>query len=232
MEIQHSFPHPNTMPGLMTVTSSSRRWLFLLASLALVADVSSKYLIFHWLHSHPVHYDPATRQGGFELIPGAFRLHTQYTTEPAQGWLRTWNSPEMPHVNQGALFGLGNDRKTSNVLFAIISLLAAVTIIGWSLRQASLTDRWLATALGLILGGTLGNFYDRVVFGGVRDFLYWYKLIDWPVFNIADCCLVVGAAILLVHAFLTSPSTASQQPLPTNASQMPPQPSPAGASTR
>ncbi|MGL4422151.1 MAG: signal peptidase II, partial [Gemmataceae bacterium] len=68
------------------------------------------------------------------------------------------------------------------------------------------TDRWLSMALGLILGGTLGNFYDRVVFGGVRDFLYFYK-IEWPVFNIADCCLVVGAAILLVQALFT-PSTA------------------------
>ena len=45
--------------------------------------------------------------------------------------------------------------------------------------------------------------YDRVVFQGVRDFLYWYYKIDWPVFNIADCCLVCGAGLLLAQAFLT-----------------------------
>jgi len=55
--------------------------------------------------------------------------------------------------------------------------------------------------LGLILAGTLGNLYDRVVFNGVRDFLYFH-LIEWPVFNIADCCLVCGAFLLLAQAFL------------------------------
>jgi lipoprotein signal peptidase len=72
-------------------------------------------------------------------------------------------------------------------------------------------------ALGLILGGTVGNLFDRLVFGGVRDFLYFYK-IDWPVFNVADCCLVVGAGILLVQAVLFAPADESKpaaaQPAP------------------
>ncbi len=40
------------------------------------------------------------------------------------------------------------------------------------------------------------------MFDGVRDFLHWNYLFDWPVFNIADCCLVVGAGLLLLQAFL------------------------------
>ena len=59
--------------------------------------------------------------------------------------------------------------------------------------------------------GTLGNFYDRVVFNGVRDFLHWNYRFDWPVFNIADCCLVCGAALLLVQAFLSSPKPSTRQ---------------------
>lgn len=191
----------------MTVSFTLRRGLFFLAAVALVADLGTKYLVFRWLHGHPEYYDPVSRQGSYELIPGAFRLHTQYVAEPAVGKLQSWNAPDRPHVNQGALFGLGNDRKTSNIVFAVISLIAAGTIIAWSLRPHSITDRWLGIALGLILGGTLGNFFDRVVFGGVRDFLYWYKFVDWPVFNIADCCLVVGAGLLLGHAFLANPSS-------------------------
>jgi lipoprotein signal peptidase len=66
----------------------------------------------------------------------------------------------------------------------------------------------LCAALGLILAGTLGNLYDRVIFDGVRDFLYFYW-IEWPVFNLADCFLVCGAGLLLLQAFLSQPATGS-----------------------
>src|SRR4029077_2279204 len=109
-------------------------------------------------------------------------------------------------VNHGALFSLGGQFKTdANHFFAGVSVLAALGIIVWGARRATATDKWLCAALGLILAGTLGNLYDRVIFGGVRDFLYFYY-IEWPVFNIADCCLVVGAFLLLVQAFLTHPA--------------------------
>jgi lipoprotein signal peptidase len=83
----------------------------------------------------------------------------------------------------------------------VVSLLAAVAILVWSTQKATAQDRWLCAALGLILAGTLGNFYDRLMFNGVRDFLHWNYLFDWPVFNVADCCLVSGAFLLLVQAF-------------------------------
>jgi lipoprotein signal peptidase len=87
-------------------------------------------------------------------------------------------------------------------LFASVCFLAAGAITFWITRPGSGQDRWLCVALGLICAGTIGNFYDRVVFGGVRDFLHFYA-IRWPVFNIADCCLVVGAGILLIQAVFT-----------------------------
>ena len=51
------------------------------------------------------------------------------------------------------------------------------------------------------------------MFGGVRDFLYFYK-INFPIFNVADCCLVCGAGMLLVHAFFFSPPPAETSPAP------------------
>ena len=61
----------------------------------------------------------------------------------------------------------------------------------------------------MILAGTIGNLYDRVVFGGVRDFLMWYAF-KWPIFNVADCCLVCGASLLLLQAlFVKKPASAS-----------------------
>ena len=59
----------------------------------------------------------------------------------------------------------------ANTGFAIVSLVAAVVIIFWGSHRSTATDRSLCIALGLILGGTLGNLYDRVLFGGVRDLL-------------------------------------------------------------
>src|SRR4029079_1491050 len=105
-----------------------------------------------------------------------------------------------PRVNHGALFGLGNDHKgDANRVFTGISLVAALAILIWATRGSTTRDRWLSAALGLILGGTVGNLFDRLVFGGVRDFLYFYR-VEWPVFNIADCALVCGAILLLIQA--------------------------------
>jgi lipoprotein signal peptidase len=111
----------------------------------------------------------------------------------------------MPRVNHGALFGLGGEHKgLANNVFTVVSIGAAIAILVWGMQRKTAREKWLMIALGLILGGTLGNLYDRIVFNGVRDFLFFYK-IDWPVFNVADCCLVVGAGLLLVQAMFVPP---------------------------
>jgi lipoprotein signal peptidase len=188
----------------------SYRWLFVVLAISgLAADQVSKYGVFRWLYESTPdigHY----YRGDQEIVTGWFRLTAEFDpTVPACDCqfssLQTWSAPVMPRVNHGALFGLGGEHKGgANQIFAVISLLAAIGIIVWSTRRATAADGWLCAALGLILGGTVGNLYDRIVFNGVRDFLYFYK-IDWPVFNIADCCLVVGAGMLLLHAFLFTP---------------------------
>lgn len=184
------------------MASRSYRWLFVgLAIVGLAADQASKYGVFRWL------YDGSQR-GEREVIEGWFRFTAEFDTsvppcDCAVGSLQTWSAPVMPRVNHGALFGLGGQHKgNANQMFAGISILAAVGILVWVTRRTAATDGLLCAALGLILGGTIGNLYDRLVFNGVRDFLYFYK-IDWPVFNVADCCLVVGAGLLLLHAVVT-----------------------------
>jgi signal peptidase II len=172
--------------------------LWVLALAGLSADQASKYSVFAWLtradnHAYWV-YQATPRTG--------FALETRYIKDPdAAGAF-------IPHVNQGALFGLGRDYETqANWVFALVSLLAAAAIVYWSFRPGAAGDLWVCTALGLILGGTLGNLYDRVIFNGVRDFLHWNYMFDWPVFNIADTCLVCGACLLLLQAFGKQPAT-------------------------
>jgi lipoprotein signal peptidase len=169
--------------------------LWILALTGLSLDQASKYGVFAWLANVPGHEYVVFRtdKGGFQLV--------------AQ-----FDEGGVPHVNQGALFGFLRDHKElANGGFALISFLAAAAIIYWSTHRHTARDRWLCGALGLILAGTLGNFYDRVVFNGVRDFLHWNYLFDWPVFNIADCCLVCGACLLLLQAFATQPTSDEHQ---------------------
>jgi signal peptidase II len=191
------------------MTERSYRWLFwLLGTGGVGLDQVSKYGIYAWLYyPHPPGSGPDGQQ--WEVWPGVFRLETSFTgLEDAGGWfapLRTMFGTVQPAINQGALFGIGNTHgPLANTIFAVVSVVAAVGIIFWTTRRSAARDWALCASLGLILAGTLGNLYDRVVFGGVRDFLHFYWF-EWPVFNVADCCLVCGAILLLAQAFLSKP---------------------------
>jgi len=188
------------------------RWLLVsLAVVGLTADLASKYGVFRWLYNGGEFHEVGGN--GYEVVPGWFKLIAQFDpTTPVCDCgfsaLQTWSTNGeklMPRVNHGALFGMGGSQKGSaNGFFAGVSLLAAASIVVWGTRRGPSREKWLSAALGLILGGTIGNLYDRVVFGGVRDFLYFYY-VEWPVFNVADCCLVVGAGLLLFQAVFVPP---------------------------
>jgi lipoprotein signal peptidase len=193
------------------------RWLLIsLAVFGLTVDQASKYGVFRWLYNDG--------QGDKrEVVDGWFRLIAQFdhSAPMCDCPFQTWSGPTKPHVNRGALFGLGNSEGgTANWFFAGVSLAAAIAILTWGTRSGPAKERWLSAALGLILGGTIGNFYDRVVFGGVRDFLYFYK-VEWPVFNFADCCLVVGAGLLLTQALFATPRPATPEPGPNDEPAVP-----------
>jgi lipoprotein signal peptidase len=190
------------------------RWLLItLAVVGLTADQTTKYRVFRWLYNDSK-FDETTNTNTYPVVPG-FKLIAQFDPEAPHcdcGFegLQTWSAPYMPRVNHGALFGMGSSKKGSaNNFFALVSVVAAVAILVWGLRRNTAREPWLMAALGLILAGTVGNLYDRLVFNGVRDFLYFH-LIDWPVFNVADCCLVVGAGLLLFQAVFITPRVAEK----------------------
>lgn len=98
-------------------------------------------------------------------------------------------------TNKGIIFGAFQD---SGPLFLVISILAAPVILGIFLSVRR--PRWIMTvSLALILGGTLGNMYDRVVFDHVRDFIEAYDWIQFPIFNLADSFICVGVFLLSVE---------------------------------
>jgi lipoprotein signal peptidase len=187
-----------------------------LALLGFSVDQVSKYGVFAWLDDGRTNHPQSPP--GRDIIPGALKLDVQFTGErdPGEGVagrLRTLYGDRLPKVNHGALWGLGAGM---NSFFAAVSLGAALAIMLWSFRPQAARERFLCVSLGLILAGTLGNFYDRILFGGVRDFLHWHWRYprewwgDFPVFNFADCCLVCGAGLLLLQAFYGQPDSDAQ----------------------
>jgi signal peptidase II len=103
--------------------------------------------------------------------------------------------------NKGAAFSfLATAQGWQTLFFAAIAIVASVVISFLIVRNRSKT--LFCTGLALILGGALGNLYDRVVYGHVVDFLDFHAAgWHWPAFNVADSAITVGAGILIVESF-------------------------------
>ncbi|HZT07904.1 MAG TPA: signal peptidase II [Chloroflexota bacterium] len=99
--------------------------------------------------------------------------------------------------NRGAAFGILQDR---TIFFVIVGLVVIGVILA-SYRYFPVTSVPLRLALGLQLGGAIGNLVDRVRFGYVVDFI---DVAIWPVFNLADSAIVVGVGILAFHLLRSS----------------------------
>ena len=108
--------------------------------------------------------------------------------------------------NEGAAFSfLANAGGWQRFFFTGISVIAAAVII-YLLRKHS-QNKLFCFGLALVLGGALGNLYDRVTLGYVVDFLYfYYQQWAWPAFNVADSAICVGVAVLLLESFISGNS--------------------------
>jgi signal peptidase II len=105
--------------------------------------------------------------------------------------------------NRGAAFSfLSDSGGWQRWFFSIIALLVSVVIAAWIWRLGS-RQRTLALGLALVLGGAIGNLYDRLTLGHVVDFIsLHYQQFYWPAFNIADSAITCGAVLLIVDMFL------------------------------
>jgi signal peptidase II len=100
--------------------------------------------------------------------------------------------------NTGAAFSfLANAGGWQRAFFIAVAVGASALIV-WLLRRHA-GERWFALGLALILGGALGNLWDRVVLGHVVDFLlFHFRGWHYPAFNVADSAITVGAVILVI----------------------------------
>jgi len=156
-----------------------RKYHFLIAVLVIALDRVTKWTIANRVSLHD----------SISVIPGFFRI---------------------THIeNRGAAFGLFSESPSEwkislLILFSLVALLIVSTLL-WK-NSHSLTTTGIG--LALILGGAIGNLWDRLVSGHVVDFLLFYiGQYQWPAFNIADSAIVVGAGLLVFEILFTkSPS--------------------------
>ncbi|MCR5005437.1 MAG: signal peptidase II [Clostridiales bacterium] len=107
---------------------------------------------------------------------------------------------ELQYVeNQGAAFGILQNKLWLFIIFTLIML----TVLGYLYYKtpAEKSFGWIRLALILIISGAIGNLIDRVLRRYVVDFLY-FKLIDFPVFNVADSFVVVGCCLFVLLYFV------------------------------
>lgn len=130
--------------------------------------------------------------------------------------LTNWFDLMLAH-NRGAAFSfLANSGGWQRWLFAGIAVLVSVVISVWLCRLPP--GRWrLTSALGLVLGGGLGNLWDRLEHGYVVDFIAlhygtWY----WPAFNLADSAISLGACLLIIDSLTNTSQGAASASKPTD----------------
>jgi signal peptidase II len=159
-----------------------RKYHFLIAILVVALDRFSKWLVASNIALHD----------SISVLPGFFRLtHVQ---------------------NPGAAFGLFAESSSEwkvaiLILFSIVAL-AVVSALLWKNSHAMTVT---GVGLALILGGAVGNLWDRLLSGRVVDFLDFYLgTYHWPAFNVADSAIVIGA-LLLVGEILFAKTPAEQK---------------------
>jgi len=154
--------------------------LGLIVALAIVvADQASKWAIL-----------AAFRPAGVEATP--FAATGSMSILPVLDFSLVWN--------RGVSFGVGNTGGAWNVIvFAALSAVIAVVLLIWMARSQRAL---LVVALGLVVGGAVGNLIDRLRFGAVVDFVYVHiGAFDWfPAFNTADAAISVGAVLLAIDS--------------------------------
>jgi len=151
-----------------------RRLHLLIALAVFVADQLTKWVIGSAIPLHDAR----------PVIPGFFRL---------------------THVkNRGAAFGIFADSTAPMKIEVLILLSVVALVVVLMLLWEQPGARRIGLGLALILGGALGNLFDRLARGSVVDFLEFYlRGFHWPAFNVADSAIVIGAGLLVLDMLLT-----------------------------
>lgn len=119
---------------------------------------------------------PMIQDGSISVVPGVFQL--TYVE------------------NRGASFGM---LQGARVIFIIVTFVVIAGVAVYMIKSRKTQPTFLKISLSLIVSGALGNLYDRIMFGFVRDMFNFQEVYFPWVFNVADACLVVGSVLLGIY---------------------------------
>lgn len=145
-------------------------WIWI-SILVIIIDQYTKYLTLNYLPYQKL----------IDVIPGYL------------GWIHTYNT--------GAAWSLlGNQAGWQKFFFAAVAFVVSAIIVVWLTRLKSNKETWLAIALAFVLGGAIGNLYDRLALGYVVDFIsvHWQNDYYFPIFNMADIAICIGAGMIII----------------------------------
>jgi signal peptidase II len=195
----HRAPHPDH-----PARAAWYAWalLIVVVSLGLGLDLGSKRWAFETVASQPVQVDRASSLAD----PGYAPIPPHEGIKALPGNLLDFRLV----LNSGAVFGIGAHQRWFFIAFSLAAVGVAVFLFGW---RTDAKQRLLHVGIAMILAGAIGNLWDRVLLGRVRDFLHMlpgWKLpfgLHWPggspevwpwIFNIADVLLLAGMALVMI----------------------------------
>lgn len=164
---------------VLTLKQSGVRWLWL-ALLVFVADIGIKLVVMNSMG-----YGWENR---IEILPFFNLLYVH---------------------NYGAAFSFLSDQAGWQRWFFTAIAFVVTGLLAFWMRRLPASDKWNNIAYALIIGGAVGNVFDRVVHGFVVDYLdfYWGNY-HWPAFNLADSAICIGAAMIILDSFRSSKKAA------------------------
>ena len=102
--------------------------------------------------------------------------------------------------NDAALWGLGSGNPWASRLLLALTAVFIFLLLFFTIRSGKKMPKLSRVIAGLLIGGSIGNLYDRIAFGYVRDMICT-KFIDFPIFNLADSAICIAIALLVFEAF-------------------------------
>lgn len=148
---------------------------------------------------------------GLLVLSGIVLLLDQLTKLAAREHLELYQAKEVGQFwnwtlayNEGAAFSfLANQGGWQKIVFGLIALIVSIGLIYYILAKSY---AWVAgIAFSLILGGALGNLFDRIIAGKVTDFIDWHVGVHhWPAFNLADSAISIGVTLLIIESLFFS----------------------------